>query len=261
MQISDVCLQSYPCQHTVTINGERQGMSGDKIYLWHVERGLRVPDHFKEYKSLVESRNVQQLIASSKFDDLSKLTKQTVEDAFKNTHGRTAMTCGCQVSLEMVKFLRDKFNFPLDNECLIEAVKSGSLELVQFLIENGLSPVSQGKTRYCGHGGSTAYSMAAEHSHTHLLSFFEAHFPITDVVRIDALFQTKPKNPTIHTYISSKIDPIFLEIANKVNSSTLTRQECFTLLGTTNEDTEKDKYEYLCSYLFRLLQKKYNSYY
>ena len=46
----DTCLESYPCQHKVTIDGVQTLMGGVKIFGCLVENGQEVPEHFKEYE-------------------------------------------------------------------------------------------------------------------------------------------------------------------------------------------------------------------
>ena len=44
-------MESYPCRHTVTINGIRHGMDGVQIYQLYTEYGLPVPEHFQNYSN------------------------------------------------------------------------------------------------------------------------------------------------------------------------------------------------------------------
>jgi hypothetical protein len=46
---SSLCLQSYPCQHKVIINGKKKRMYGDDIYDMCIDKNLAVPEHFKIY--------------------------------------------------------------------------------------------------------------------------------------------------------------------------------------------------------------------
>ena len=51
---SSLCLQSYPCQHTVTIymsNGTKQDrhMDGVSIYELFLNNNLHIPQHFVNY--------------------------------------------------------------------------------------------------------------------------------------------------------------------------------------------------------------------
>ncbi len=235
MKISGECMECYPCQHTVIINGESIGMSGDEIYSWHVERGLPVPEHFQIYKNLVESRKVRELIFHSRYDELSVLSKETIEDAFGYD---TPMTQACSVSLEMVHFFKDKFDFPFSDQCFISAVKSGNLDVVKYLVGEGVS-------LNCG------YCLAASNSHVDILRFFEESLEITDSVRIDALFKSRDAN--VKEYISKKIDPEFLQLAQKV--PTLTNRECITLLSSLDEQSER--YEYLLSHFKNLIRGEF----
>ncbi len=231
MQISGECMECYPCQHTVIINGENIGMSGDEIYSWHVERELPVPKHFQIYKHLVESRKVRELIAGSEYDKLSLLSKETIENAFEYY---TPMTQACSVSLEMIQFFKDKFDFPFTDQCFISAVKSGNLDVVKYLIGEGFSF----KFGYC---------LAASNSRLEILKFFEESLEITDSVRIAALKRVLKDD--IKNYISQKIDPEFLQFIQKV--PTLSNRECITLLSSLDEQSEK--YKYLLSHFKTLI--------
>jgi hypothetical protein len=46
----DECLESFPCQHYVSINdGEKELMGGVEIFELYEKYDLEVPGHFKEY--------------------------------------------------------------------------------------------------------------------------------------------------------------------------------------------------------------------
>jgi len=49
IKVDDTCLESYPCQHTVSIFGEEQQMDGVQIFNLYKDNGLQIPDHFIEY--------------------------------------------------------------------------------------------------------------------------------------------------------------------------------------------------------------------
>lgn len=50
IECSDLCLQTYPCQHKVTINGIYKGvLFGDDIKKLYIDNNLEVPKHFKHY--------------------------------------------------------------------------------------------------------------------------------------------------------------------------------------------------------------------
>lgn len=50
LQIQRMCLQTYPCQHHVNLNGEHKLMWGDEIYRYCVENLIPFKDnHFKNY--------------------------------------------------------------------------------------------------------------------------------------------------------------------------------------------------------------------
>jgi hypothetical protein len=50
---SVMCLESYPCQHYVTIGNTEDDspvlMNGLQIYKYCIDNELDVPDHFKQY--------------------------------------------------------------------------------------------------------------------------------------------------------------------------------------------------------------------
>jgi hypothetical protein len=49
-QISDVCMESYPCKHWVTLpDGTRNMMSGLAIYRMLLQENKEIPDHFEQY--------------------------------------------------------------------------------------------------------------------------------------------------------------------------------------------------------------------
>ena len=49
--IFDRCLQSYPCKHDVTLNGEEKVLNGREIYKWCIKNNIEVPKHFQCYKN------------------------------------------------------------------------------------------------------------------------------------------------------------------------------------------------------------------
>lgn len=51
MYVSEMCLKSYPCQHTVTLeDGRDYLLSGVDIAKLYMHRNIPVPEHFEEYK-------------------------------------------------------------------------------------------------------------------------------------------------------------------------------------------------------------------
>ncbi len=52
--IGDICLESYPCQHKVIINGKETMMSGLSIYNYCIKNKIEVPKHFKEYENYID---------------------------------------------------------------------------------------------------------------------------------------------------------------------------------------------------------------
>ena len=51
IEIDDVCMESYPCQHGVTVDGVKKVLGGPEIAKLLVLNGKPVPGHFKEYLS------------------------------------------------------------------------------------------------------------------------------------------------------------------------------------------------------------------
>lgn len=46
---ANTCMESWPCQHDVLINGRQETMDGHDICKYCEERGLPVPAHFSNY--------------------------------------------------------------------------------------------------------------------------------------------------------------------------------------------------------------------
>ena len=49
LQVSDVCIEIYPCVHDCELDGKKFQWNGLKIHAWYVENGKPVPEHFAEY--------------------------------------------------------------------------------------------------------------------------------------------------------------------------------------------------------------------
>lgn len=47
--IRSLCYESYPCAHSVSINGQYSLMSGRDIKQLFVQHGMEVPQHFSYY--------------------------------------------------------------------------------------------------------------------------------------------------------------------------------------------------------------------
>jgi hypothetical protein len=182
-------------------------MSGDEIYKWHVERNLPVPKHFQGYKAFVEEQEVGDCIRNNNIAKLRKIDP----DIIKNLRRGDSLQAACSVSLEIVKVLHEDMGLELTQACLVEASKAGNMDIIKYLTSKGLLPTATG-CHYGGRGGNTAYSMAAQHSQKDVLEYFEAEFQIPESVRLGALFDTKPESPTIHIYVSQKIDSEVIQL-------------------------------------------------
>ena len=49
--IDDMCMESYPCKHMITIDGVRTMMNGVSIYKLLCEHNMNIPKHFSKYSS------------------------------------------------------------------------------------------------------------------------------------------------------------------------------------------------------------------
>lgn len=53
LSIDDGCMESYPCQHSVTIQtntgSKNTGMNGITIAKWFITNKIDVPTHFSDY--------------------------------------------------------------------------------------------------------------------------------------------------------------------------------------------------------------------
>ncbi len=55
IEISDMCLESYPCQHDIKIDGIDQGTwGGVKIAKWFKDKASPIPDHFLGYEHMIK---------------------------------------------------------------------------------------------------------------------------------------------------------------------------------------------------------------
>ena len=54
IKIEMACMESYPCQHMVTIDGKKHCMFGQDIYKMLKEKNLTIPRHFESYKDYKE---------------------------------------------------------------------------------------------------------------------------------------------------------------------------------------------------------------
>lgn len=154
----------------------------------------------------------------------------------------------------MVKVLHEDMGVELTQPCLVEASKTGNMDIVKYLTSKGLLPTVVGMN-YSGHGGNTAYSMAAQHSQKGVLEYFEAEFQIPESVRLGSLFDTKPESPTIHIYVSQKIDPEVIQLYEKIKKRTLTKHECICLMAKLDETC--DSYNMLWEYLQTFVKNRW----
>lgn len=252
MQILPGCRESYPCGHTVIIDGQKRGMSGDGIYKWHVERNLPIPEHFQDYKKYVEEQDVAECIRNNDIAKLRKFDPKILSNDMNRDN--SPIVSACSVSIELVKVLHEEMGIKLSQPCLVEASKVGNMEIIEYLTSKGLLPTEEGMY-YCGHGGKTAYSMAAQHSHRNLLEYFEENFQITESAILGAIFDTRPEDPTIHLYVSTKVDPQVIELYKKIKDRTLTRHECICLMANLHEDS--DRYNMLWTYLQTFVKNRW----
>ena len=51
IEVNSECAESYPCSHSVNVNGKRRGMDGVQIYRLHKLYNKPVPEHFQGYAS------------------------------------------------------------------------------------------------------------------------------------------------------------------------------------------------------------------
>lgn len=250
MKISSGCQESYPCGHTVTINGESRGMSGDQIYRWHVERNLPVPKHFQGYKNYVEEQDIADYIANN---DIAKL--RTIDSQiFKNLKRNSPIASACSASLELVKVLHEEKGIELTQPCLVEASKAGNMEIIKYVTSKGILPTAEG-CHYGSSGGKTAYSMAAHHNHRNVLDYFEENFQITESARLGAIFDTRPTDPTIILYVSAKVEPKVIELYDKIRKRTLSKHDCICLMAQLDENS--DRYNMLWEYLQTFVKNRW----
>jgi hypothetical protein len=51
--ISTMCMQSYPCQHSIIIDGVESTMNGVDIFNYLKNNNLPMSQHFNEYKNFI----------------------------------------------------------------------------------------------------------------------------------------------------------------------------------------------------------------
>jgi hypothetical protein len=56
IEIGYGCLESYPCQHYVTVDGKGKNMYGVEIYRLLTKLGAPVPEHFILYSELAKTK-------------------------------------------------------------------------------------------------------------------------------------------------------------------------------------------------------------
>lgn len=49
LSVSGMCYETYPCKHDVRVDGVQKCLGGVEIARLFQQRGLRVPDHFRQY--------------------------------------------------------------------------------------------------------------------------------------------------------------------------------------------------------------------
>jgi hypothetical protein len=73
--VGDMCYQSYPCKHHVSINGSDYGLlGGAEIYNLYESNNLPVPDHFRGYKkeanNIAKRKHIHELINNNNIEEL-----------------------------------------------------------------------------------------------------------------------------------------------------------------------------------------------
>lgn len=51
IEVSEQCIETYPCYHYVRIDGVEEEMDGVEIYRYFIENGEKVPSHFAKYSN------------------------------------------------------------------------------------------------------------------------------------------------------------------------------------------------------------------
>lgn len=114
INVSDICLQSYPCQHKVSIkNTTPKLLYGTDIYKLYVENNLLVPEHFKIYKNYIMKQayynKIKNSIKSNNLDELSSCCREYNFNDFNNYEIDSFINDACIYSkldsYETVKYL------------------------------------------------------------------------------------------------------------------------------------------------------------
>jgi len=260
LSISKRCLQSYPCQHTVTIKGKKIIMFGNEIYSYCVDNHIRVPQHFKEYKKYIEEQNIIKAIHSNDIKYVKDVVDENV-NCMMNLYSQRSQSCvftieACKGSLDILKLLHEKYAVPINNNCLIEATKIGNAEMVVYIlkrakdknIEDKITPmIPENCGRVYNKYSDTAYSMAASTFNLPLMMYFETKSELTKKVALHTLSRiekiTDASIIPIKEYLLNKIDDFnYIEKEQRISNlkdliekGELTEQMCHKMLSNINE--------------------------
>jgi hypothetical protein len=188
--INDMCFNSYPCYHVVTIEGEEPAkMSGEGIYALFVDCQLPIPEHFMYCHYLFVTRRMCHFLSKNKtasskeYEELLTnlgLSVHSVEKCVYETENKEKASqiriLKCAIETQNQEFIETLLNgekYTLDFECLLKCLEFENQQDCVDMFFYVMQYLTEGFQGYCDNsvdvGGNNLLSRIVYHRQYQLL--------------------------------------------------------------------------------------------
>jgi hypothetical protein len=168
LKISNICMQSFPCQHHVIMDDTELIMFGQEIYQYCIDHNCPVPEHFAYCKTIIEKKHFNNLIESNNLEEFKN------NELMENDYNKTEfLKKAIQMNkINFIKYLVEEKDALVTYECLVECTKSSNLlNIFKYLLDNSNIDVNHSGMHYIGHGGNNLLSLASYHNNLPLVKY------------------------------------------------------------------------------------------
>ena len=168
-QVGEMCYTTMPCKHRVKIdNMPWKMMFGTDIYEYCVNNNIPIPEHFQDYKSMVDQKKYNKLIIDNviaNFKDNYLLDQEYYKKDF--------LLIACKyTNMEFIKYLVEEKNTQVTYSHLANCVKSPEqMNIFKYLLDKSGLNIGALGTHYLGSGGNNLLSVAAYHNNLELVKY------------------------------------------------------------------------------------------